>query len=416
MAIAKGNNKNGDSLPLAGIRVCDFCWVWAGPTCTRLLSYLGAEVIKIESWDRLDPERSVVPQQGQEAPPPNQNVAFNCLNLNKKGITLNLKHPAAIKLVKEIVKVSDIVTNNFAAGVMERLGLGFEKLQELRPDIILVSMSGFGATGPLKGYHGYASTFEALSGLTDASGYPGGAPMRSGAGPHMDIVNGFTGAFATMLALNHRKRTGRGQFIDLSEWEVPITFMGDAILDFGMNRRAPSRKGNRDGVRAPHNAYPCKGTDSWVSIAVNSDDEWLALRRGMGDPQWARQERFAAASGRLAGQDELDRLIAEWTRQYTHYEVMQLLQPLGVAAVPSFTYAELLADPHVKERDCFVEIEHPEAGTAVNPNLPWRLSRTPGRITGPSPMVGEHNEQVFCELLGLPVEEFATLVGEQAIY
>lgn len=405
-----------DRLPLDGIRVCDFCWVWAGPTCTRLLAYLGAEVIKIESWDRLDPERSVVPQPGQEPPPPNQNIAFNCINLNKMGITLNLKHPRAIELVKEIVKVSDMVSNNFAAGVLDRLGLGYESLREIRPDIIMLSMSGFGATGPYRSYRGYASTFEALAGLTDMSGYRDGPPARSAAGPHMDIANGFMGAFAALVALNHRKRTGEGQLVDLSEWEVPSFLIGERFLDYAMNQRNPSRQGNRDDVMAPHNCYPCRGEDKWVSIAIATEDEWRSFCEVMGDPEWTRQERFADAFSRYKNQKELDKLIGDWTRQFTHYEVMERLQRVGVAAIPSFNYAELISDPHVRERNCFVEVEHPEAGKAMNPVPPWRMSATPAKITGHAPMVGEHNEQVFLELLGIPMEEFATLLGDQVLY
>ena len=404
-----------NKLPLEGIRICDFCWVWAGPTCTRLLAYLGAEVIKIESWDRLDPERSVVPRPGQEPPSPNQNVAFNCINLNKMGITLNLKSPRAIDLVKEIVKISDIVSNNFASGVMERLGLGYDVLRQIRPDIIMLSMSGFGSTGPYKGYHGYASTFDALGGLTLMSGYPDGAPIRSGAGPHTDIVNGFAGAYATLIALNHRKQTGEGQFIDLSEWEVPCFITGEAFLDFAMNQRNASRRGNLDNMMAPHNCYPCRGEDKWVSIAIATEEEWQIFCKAIENPEWSRQRKFADAFSRWKNQAELDKLIGEWTKQRTHYEVMEIMQKVGVAAIPSFNYAELVSDPHVRERQCLTEVEHPEAGKTTQPVPPWRLSATPAKITHHSPMVGEHNEHVFLELLGLPVEEFASLVGDQVI-
>ncbi len=405
-----------DRMLLGGIRICDFCWIWAGPTCTRLLAYLGAEVIKVESWGRLDPERSVVPKSGQEPPPPNQNVAFNCLNVNKLGITLNLRHPKAVDLVKQIVNVSDVVTNNFAAGVLDRLGLGYQDLREIRPDIIMLSMSGFGDTGPYRDYRGMAATFEALSGLTDMSGYSDGPPMRSGITPHMDVANGFMGAVAALVALNHRKRSGEGQFIDLSQWEVASSLVGEAFLDFAMNQRNPSRQGNRDAVRAPHNCYPCAGEDKWVSIAIATEEEWQGFCQAIGSPNWTRQKKFSDALSRCQNQGEMDRLIAEWTRQHTHYEVMGILQKAGVAAAPSFNYGELVSDPHVRERGCFTEVEHPETGKTTQPVPPWRLSATPARITRPAPLVGEHNERVFLELLGIPLEEFASLVGEQAIY
>jgi len=402
--------------PLEGIRVCDFCWVWAGPTCTGFLTSLGAEVIKIETWLRMDSSRSTVRRYGTEPSPPNQSLPYNTLNPGKQAITLNARHPRGNDLVKELVKVSDVVTNNFAAGVMDRIGLGYEALKEIRPDIIMLSMSGFGATGPLQGYHGYQPTFEALSGLSDISGYPGGAPIRSGAGAHIDIVNGMAAASAVMMALNYRLETGEGQFIDLSEWEVPCALLGEEFVGYSMNHRNPTRRANRDDVMAPHNCYPCQGEDKWISIAIATEEEWQALCGAMGNPEWTRQREFSDAFSRWKNQEELDKLIGEWTKQYTHCEVMDMLQKVGVAAIPSFSEAELLADPHTKERDCWVELEHPEAGKALIFSTPWKLSETPAGITRHAPLVGEHNERVFLELLGMPVEEFAELIGEQVLY
>lgn len=402
--------------PLEGIRVVDFCWVWAGPTCTGLLASLGAEVIKIETWSRMDSSRTTVRKYGQEPSSPNQSIAYNTLNPGKLAITLNARHPRGRELVRDIVKVSDVVTSNFAAGVMDRMGLGYEVLREWRPDIIMLSMSGFGATGPIRGYHGYQPTFEALSGLSDISGYPGGMPIRSGAGAHIDIVNGMAAASAAVMALNYRLETGEGQHIDLSEWEVPCSLLGEAFVGFSMNHRNPTRQGNRDDIMAPHNCYPCQGQDKWVSIAIATEEEWQAFCRAMGNPEWTKRKEFSDAFSRWKNQGEMDKLIGEWTKRYTHYEVMDILQKVGVAAMPSFNQAELLADPHTRERDCWTELEHPEAGKVFIFSTPWKLSATPAGITKHAPLLGEHNEQVFLELLGMPVEEFAELVGEQAIY
>jgi len=248
------------------------------------------------------------------------------------------------------------------------------------------------------------------------SGYPDGAPIKSGAGAHIDIINGMTAAAALLIALDHRVRTGEGQFIDLSEWEVPCSLTGEAFLDFSMNRRNPPRRGNRDDVMAPHNCYPCQGEDKWVSIAVATEEEWQAFCGAMGNPEWTERGEFSDAFSRMKNREDLDKLIGEWTKQYTHYEVMNILQKVGVAAIPSFDQAELFSDPHIRERDCWAEVEHPEAGKNVALNPTWKLSETPARITRHAPLVGEHNERIFLELLGIPIEEFAELVGGEVLY
>lgn len=400
---------------LDGIRVCDFCWAWAGTSGTELLGFLGAEVIKVESWQRMDGVRMRV-LGGTRPPDPHRNPTFNALNLNKLAITVDIRQPRGVELIKQIVKVSDVVTDNFAGGVLQRLGLGYEALREVRPDIIVLSMPGFGAPGPWQRYHGYAPTFEDLSGIADMSGYPDGRPSRTGLGGFTDFVNGLQAAFSILAALNYRRQTGEGQFIDLSQLESTCCLIGEAYVGYDMNGRSPSRKGNRDGFMAPHNCYPCQGEDKWVSIAIRTEEEWDAFCEAMGRPGWTEDERFRDAPSRSANHEELDRLVGEWTRAHTHYEVTDMLQRIGVAAMPSFNVAELVADPHLSGRDCLVTVEHPEAGQNTFVAPPWKLSATPARITRHAPMVGQHNEYVFCELLGMPVEEFAVLVGEQVIY
>ena len=375
---------------------------------------MGAEVIKVESWRRMDSNRRQVDRKGEPVDP-NKSVSFNCLNLGKLGITVDMSQPRGIQLIKDLVKISDVVANNFSAGVLDRLGLGYDALKEVRPDIILLSMSGFGSGGPLTRYRGYDPTFQSLAGIFNMSGHPDDPPSRSALGGVMDIANGMAGALGVLSALTHRAHTGEGQFIDLAQWEVASFLIGDAYLDFSMNQRIPSRQGNRDAVMAPHSCYPCQGEDKWVSIAIATDEEWQAFCRALGNPGWTRDKRFADAFSRWKNHEELDRLIADWTRQHTHYEVTDILQKAGVAAMPSFNQAELASDAHVKERGWFAEVEHAEAGKASEMIAPLRFSATPARILRPAPMVGEHNDQVFCELLGMPVEEFATLVAEQVI-
>ena len=402
--------------PLEGVRITDFCWVWAGPSGTELLAYLGAEVIRIESWARLDPTRRDPLRRLRPIPGINEKVLFNSLNLNKRSVTLNLTQPKAIELVKRLISISDVVTNNFAGGAMERMGLDYTVLAEIKPDIIIVSMSGFGEFGPDKEYRGYDPIFRALSGLTDLTGYPDAPPGRAGASGHADLVNGGALAFAVLAALEYRAKTGNGQFIDISQWEIMNCNIGDAYMDYFMNQRSPTRMGNRDDFMAPHNCYRCRGDDKWVSIAIATDEEWQAFCQAIGNPEWMSDQRFSDAHSRWQNQQELDSLISQWTIDHTHYEVTEILQRAGVAAFPSMSQEELAHDPHLIERGSFVEVDHPEAGRHTFLAPPWKLSATPAEITKHAPLLGEDNEHVFCELLGMPIEEFAILVGEGIIY
>jgi len=293
---------------------------------------------------------------------------------------------------------------------MDKLGLGYPALKEVKPDIIMLSASSHGATGPESRYSGFAVTMGPLSGLSHVTGYPGGPPtiLRNS----VDSRIGNAAAFAILVALNYRQETGKGQFIDLSGREALSCSMGEVIMDYTMSGRVQSRNGNRDDVMAPHNCYRCKGEDKWVSIAVSNDEEWEALCQTIGNPKWTKEERFCAQFSRWQNQDELDGLIEEWTITHTNYEVMEILQRAGVAAVVSFSNEDLFNDPHCREREYLVTVQHPEVGQLYALAPPWKLSVTPGRVTGPSPVLGEHNEHVFGELLGMSQDEIARLVDE----
>lgn len=401
--------------PLEGVRIADFTWVWAGPAGTELLAYLGAEVIKIESETRLDSARRNPFRTGVEIPPVNQNINFNALNHNKRGITLDLTKPKGKELLFKLIAKSDVLTHNFSGGAMERMGFSYAEVTKVRPDIIYVGMSGFGSSGPMKQYRGYDPIFAALSGMTDLIGYPDSPPQRTGIAGMYDISNGAALAFATIAALEYRARTGEGQFIDLSQWEIANCLAGDAFMDYFMNGRRASRTGNYDQYWAPHNCYRCKGVDKWVSIAVTNEEEWQAFCRAMGRPKWAKDERFSNAFNRLQNQQELDKLISEWTILYSNYEATEILQKAGIAAFPSMSHEDLANDRHLNERGAFITIDHPEMGKRTYLTPPWRLSATPAEITKHAPLLGEDNEYVFCELLGLSIEEFAILVGENVI-
>ncbi|HUV51556.1 MAG TPA: CoA transferase [Dehalococcoidia bacterium] len=399
---------------LEGVRIADFCWLWAGSYATGLLAFLGAEVIKIESMQRVDPSRMMTLTIGQSFEGVDHSPVFNSINLNKMSAKLNLKHPKGIELAKKIIQISDVVSQNMRPGAMEKMGLGYDVLKEVKPDIIMLSSSAFGAEGPLKRYGGYAPSFAAYSGVTHLTGYSDGPPNPMTGST--DLMSATTSAFAIIAALNYRQHTGKGQHIDLSSVESLAVFTGDALMDYIMNSRVQSRKGNRDNIMAPHNCYRCRGDDKWVSIAIATEEEWQAFCRVIGNPAWAGADKFSDAYNRWKNQYELDALVTEWTVNYTHYEVTEMLQKVGVAAMPSFSNQEIFSDPHFKERKLAVEVEHPAMGKQVVLGPPWRLSETPAKVTKASPVIGENDEYVFGELLGMPVSEIKQLIAEQVIY
>lgn len=400
--------------PLEGVRIADFTWAWAGAHAIGLLAMMGAEAIKIESRKRLDHARVTSITTGEKFTEPDKSWVFNNINLNKLSVTLNLTQPKAVELAKRIVEVSDVVAQNMRPGVMDRLGLGYEALREIKPDIIYLSSSAEGATGPHGSYTGYASNFAAIGGLSCITGYPDGLPgdFRG----EIDIISATTSTFAILAALNHRQRTGQGQHIDFSSSESVSVLMGDVLMDYTMNNRAEHRQGNRDSFMAPHNCYRCKGEDKWISIAIANDREWQAFCEAMGNPDWAKDRRFSGGLSRHQHQAELDGLIETWTINHTHREAMEILQKAGVAAVPSFTSADLIPDPHLRERGFWLDVEHPVIGNTVVSAPPWKLSETPIEVRRHAPLIGEHNHYVFGELLGLSSAQIARLEEESVIY
>lgn len=400
--------------PLEGIRVVDFAWAWAGSQATSILALLGAEVIKIESRKRIDHSRVFSLTTGQWFDEPDRSNIFNDMNLGKLSANIDLSHPEGGELVKKLVAISDVVVQNMRPGKMEALGLGYDDLREIKPDIIMLSSSARGVTGPERGYIGYAPLFGALSGFSNISGYEGGEPIRLSG--EIDLLSATSSAFAVLAALVYRQRTGEGQFIDLSSTEATSVFMGEVLMDYFFNGRNRARRGNKDPVMAPHNVYRCKGEDKWVSIAVATDEEFEALCEVAGHPEWVADERFADAFTRWHHQQALDELIEAWTREHAPFEVMKILQAVGVAASPSCNSEDLWKDPHLQERDFWTQVEHPLLGKQTVIAPVWKFSRTPLEVSGPAPLFGQHNRYVFGDLLGLEEEEIERLVAEQAVY
>lgn len=399
--------------PLAGIRILDFTWVLAGPASTQLLAMLGAEVIKVESRARLDGYRRGMAQQEGGSGSLNLSPPFNDVNCPKRGITLNLTNPEGLALARKLVAVSDVVTDNFTPGTMDKRGLGYPTLRAIKPDIIVLSSSAAGSIGPERGNAGYAPIFAAYGGLSHVTGYPDSPPtdiLRP-----LDMRVGLHSALAVLLALNHRSRTGKGQYIDLSSQEVASIYLGEMLLDRAITGRDSFRHANRDRTMAPHNCYPCQGNDSWVSIAVATEVEWQALVAAIGDPR-LRDEQFADTHRRWLHQEELDALIGEWTQKYTPYEITHTLQKRGVAAFPTMTSEQIRTDPHLQERQLLTRVEHPEAGRYLVSNLPWKFSESTLPITKAAPQLGQDNNYAFGELLGMDHAEVVALQEQQAIY
>jgi len=398
---------------LTGVRIIDFSWAYAGPYATELLALMGAEVIKVESRKRpCITRRQPNPVTGQpydidDCP------YFKDLNMNKMGVALDLSHPEATELAKRLVGISDVVVESFTPGVMNRLELGYEALRFVNPRIIMLSISSNGSTGPEASYAGYAPMFNATSGLGEMTGYPDGPPtvMRI----TIDNLVAHLNAFAILAALIYRQETGEGQYIDASAQEAIACLIGDSIMDYTMNGRVQYRDGNRDEIMAPHNCYRCLGEDRWISIVVSTDREWQSLRQVMGNPAWSKEARFSDAYNRWQNQEELDKLLENWTINYSNYELMHMLQKADVAAVPSFTSEDLFTDPHLAERD-FSQLVDRRSGKYMMVAPPWKLSATPARIVQDAPSLGQHNEYVFGKLLGMPHEEISKLEGERVLY
>jgi crotonobetainyl-CoA:carnitine CoA-transferase CaiB-like acyl-CoA transferase len=407
---------------LSRFRICDFTGQLAGAGATKWLAAFGAEVIRIEDpatqgrWDIL---RSMPPfvdeRRGVDF-----GGGFNNHNVDKLGIALNLRTPRGKELLAEIVKRSDVVAENFATGVMERWGFGYPRLRELRPDIVYVSNCGFGHVGPYASFKTWGPIVQAVCGLTFTSGLPGLEPAGWGYS-YMDHTGGMAMAIAILLALLHRERTGEGQWVDLACTEAGLALHGPAILDWTVNGRPLRRPGSPHANRsespkmAPHGIYPARGEDEWVAIACRSDAEFAALAGVVAAP-WARQPRFAALAGRLAALDELDALVAGFTRERDKQAVASALLAVGVPAAPVARPQERIdGDPATAAWGLWPTVRHSKMGDVRVDGLPVHLSRTDWEMRRGGPCVGEHTELVLGRLLGLSPDDVAKLREEGVV-
>lgn len=403
------------ALPLKGIRVVNFGWVWAGPVAGQTLSFLGAEVIKIESQARIDMTRNLPPYAEGE-PGFNRSLSNHACWAGNDSISLNLKEPEAKKLAFELIATADVVIENFGPGVMEGMGFGYDELCKVKDNIILCSMPGAGLYGPFKNVRTYGLSLTSTTGLDSLVGYKNGGPIPV-ENAYSDPFVGIFSAFAIITALNHRDNSGVGQQVDFSQQEAIMQMIGPDYMDYVINGRVGGPKGNEHPVAAaaPHAVFPCAGDDRWISIAVPTEQEWRQLKEAMGNPDWAECEAYYSLKLRLENIDELHAELAKWTVGFDDFELTEKLQAHGVAGAPVLNVADLLENPHYKARGTFVEVVHSLGFKETIYGAYVKTSKTEASVK-PGPWVGQDNERVFKGVLGMDEERYNRLIEEKIIY
>lgn len=398
---------------LEGIKVADFSWALVGPITGKTLADYGAEVIKIEGRSRIDQQRTSGFFKDRTPGGTNRGSNFNMINTSKGSLVLNLVNPKAIEISKQMVKWADVVIENFAGGVFQKLGLGYEELKKIKPDIIMLSSCMMGQTGPHSFLGGMGAQLSALVGLNHITGWPDRGPTEIG--PETDFIAPIFNVVAIIAALDYRRRTGKGQYIDMSQYENAIHFMTPVLLDYQANKRIANREGNRLAYAAPHGVFPCKGKQRWCAIAVFTDEEWDKFCRVIGNPEWSKESRFATLLARKENEDTLDKLVGEWTNNYLAEEVMTMMQTSGVAAGIVENGQDLMEfDPQLRHRHFFWTLEHPDMVSYRTARPPYILSKTPCEMKR-APLLGEHNEYALKQILGMSDDEVAELIIAGAV-
>lgn len=415
-------------LPLEGLRVVDLTVVWAGPSASRILADWGAEVVRPEPLNVFlpntrgavahPPPGSARPGLGYMHAPPdyelglrpwNRMPIFTSTARNKFSMTVNMSEPEGREKLLELVAVSDIVIENYAPDTIDRLQLGFDECSAVNPGLVMVRMPTFGLSGQYSKYRSYGQQVECAIGHMLLRGDDEIDPTLRGDVWSADAAAGVGAAFAALMALREKSRTGKGQLVEFSQAEFFIPFLGQAVLDYTLNGRVQGTLGNRHPDMAPHGVYPCRGEDRWIAIAVRTDEEFAAFCAEIGDPDLADDERFATLEARLVHQDELDSLVGKWTAPHDVFELFHRLQGVGVAAGPAMNEADLYADQHLEDREFFQPLTHAEYGTHLYPGLTWKQSRTHNYLRMPPCRLGEHNEYVYRKILGVSEAEYRNL-------
>jgi crotonobetainyl-CoA:carnitine CoA-transferase CaiB-like acyl-CoA transferase len=397
--------------PLAGLTVLDFGWAWAGGVVGSILADYGADVIKIESMRRLDPMRMDRPLLGGDDGTEQSSLHHN-VNRNKRSVSVDISTPKGAELVRGLAEKADVLIENLSPGALAKYGLDHASLSAKNDRLVYLSLNAVGTDGPLAGLRAYAPVLTALSGIDSLTGYTDGQVigLQHGIG---DPNASLHGVLAILAALHERDRTGKGRLIDLSQLESLVSLVGPHLVASQLGQTTVPI-GNRDPLMAPHGIYPTGEEDRWVAIAVRSDEDWQALRTAIGSPDWAGAHLDGLA-GRLAAQDELDKQLAEWTATRDRWEIAELLQAAGVAATPLLDTGDRFSDDHLQGREVYTVVEHPVVGSEFIYNVPWRLDRTPGEVTEPAPLLGQHTADVLQEYLGKSGDEVEALRRDGAL-
>jgi len=387
-----------------GITVVDFGWAIAGPLTLKYLADYGAVVICVESFQRPDLLRTATPYKDEVAEVDRAGY-FAYFAANKYSISLNLNKPNGLKIAKKLVSRADVVADSHRPGVMERWKLGYDDLIKIKPDIIMIRNSNQGLTGPAATHPGLGNHINGLAGIVNLIGWPEQEPISLMVAytdyfvPHFAVT-------ALIGALDYRRKTGKGQLIDVSQFEVGLQLLTPSLVNYSVNKKEEKAKGNASDYAVPHGVYRCKGDDRWCAISVITDAEWQAFRNAIGEPDWLRKPEFRTATDRKKNEEQLNLIIEQWTSQHEAEEVMRILQEVGVAAGVVQNAEDLYKDVQLKERECFWVENHKELGRFSHLGQPSRLSKTPARLYKVAPCLGEHTEYICRDLLGMSEEEY----------
>jgi crotonobetainyl-CoA:carnitine CoA-transferase CaiB-like acyl-CoA transferase len=397
-----------------GIKVAEFAWVVVGPSTSRYLADHGATVVKIESHKRLDTNRINGPFVGG-IPTPDGSMFYGKHNPNKYCISIDLQSPGGKKLAWKMIQWADVVTESFSPGTMEKWGLGYEDAKKVKPEIIYFSSSMQGRGGPHTSYAGYGQNAVNFAGFSEVSGWPDRLPSPP-YGAYTDYVSCRFAAFAIMAALEYRRRTGKGQYIEQSQFESSVQFFAPPIMDYQINGKVMGRNGNRHPSAAPHGVYQTQGDDRWVAISVMDEDQWSRFCKAIGNPNLASQKDYATSVQRKNNEDALDKLVTDWTLKHSAEEIEISLQKVGVPANVVEKPSDIYLDPQLESRKYFTAMDHPTMGKQkYEAQAGFILSKTPRQINMPSPCVGEHNEYVFKDLLKMSDDEIAEYLIDGSI-
>jgi benzylsuccinate CoA-transferase BbsF subunit len=395
----------------SGLKILAFCWAVVGPLTMKFFADHGATVIRVETSKRPCTMRTSAPYKDNK-PGVNRGGYFTYYNTNILSLSLNMNHPEGLKIAKKLVAECDVVMENYTPGVIEKWGLAYEELKKIKPDVIMLRQSGYGSWGPYKNLPAFGMVLVPIAGLPNYIGWPGKEPLPVGVSAYTDCISPRFATAALIAALDYRKRTGKGQMLDLSQFETAIYFLMPGVLDRVANGREPEKIGNSSPDAAPHGVYPCKGDDRWCAIAVNGEEEWQSLCREMGRPELAADARFRTFDDRKKNEETLNKIVSEWTVNQTPEDVMTRLQAAGVPAGVVKNTADMFEDPQLRSRNIYWPMQHAEMGMFTHLGQSFQLSKTPSKPFSPAPLLGEHTEQICTGLLGMSDEEFIKLMQD----